>query len=486
MNRPPSDPLRDKAPAALALIVALALAAPPLITPASAEERTLTLKDQTGVDVAIYNGNFALVKDRRTVKLTKGTNVLAFIDVSARIRPETALLRGLKGMTLTLIEQNFDFDLLTPKKLLEKSVGQTVAIIKTHPTTGVETFIKAKVLSAANGVVLQIGERIETGIPGRLVFDKVPPNLRPRPTLVVTLDSPRAVTGQVELSYLTRSLGWRADYVAEINAKEDRLDLNGWVTLTNRSGTTYRNARLQLVAGDVHRARRRGRFAGAEAAAMRKTRPPPRMRQEGLFDYHLYTLGRPTTIADNQTKQVALMNAAGVAVAKSYRLDGSTYFYRSRYTGPRKRKIGVWLEFKNSEKSGLGLPLPKGVVRVYKRDSAGRAIFIGEDRIDHTPRDETIRLKMGHAFDVTAERVQTAFTRHGLAKNTYESAYKITLKNARKGAVTVVVAEPIPGDWTLLGENAKHKKISANRVEWRIKVPARGKAELTYRVRVRY
>jgi hypothetical protein len=461
-----------------AIVAALLAAA----QPAPAEERPVALDSQTGVAVTIYNGDLALVKDQRTVKLDQGRNLLGFIDVSGHMRPETALLRGGNGVELRLIEQNFNFDLLTPEKLLEKSVGQTVRIARVNPATGAESVVEARVLSAAQGIVLQIGDRIETGIPGRLIFSGVPANLRARPTLVVELDSSKAMaTAPVELSYLTGGLTWRADYVAELNAKEDRLDLNGWVTLTNTSGTTYKEARMQLVAGDVNRVRE-FLAKGAMPAPARAT-AAPEMREETFFDYHLYTLGRPTTIADNQTKQVALLSAAGVAAVKEYRLAGGSYVYQQRIAPIAKPKVAVTLEYANDEKTGLGLPLPAGVVRVYKRDASGQVQFVGEDRIDHTPKGEKVRLNVGSSFDVTAERKQTEFAR--ISQEITESAHEVTLKNARQEPVTVTVTETLPGDWQMLQESAKHTKLTSSQAEWHIVVPAGGSAKLTYKVRVK-
>ncbi|HET7793728.1 MAG TPA: hypothetical protein VFL64_10125, partial [Rhizobacter sp.] len=366
---------------ALAAACACAQAAPPT-------ERRSTLEEQQSVAVTIYNDDLALVKDARNTTLEAGSNRLALRDVSARMRPETAQLRSLTNPgSFDLLEQNFDFDLLTPSKLLEKYVGRSVRIVKTHPQTGAETVETAQVLAASQGVVLKIGDRIETGVPGRIVYDGVPANLRDRPTLVTELQSRRAGAQTLELSYLTGGLSWQADYVAELSADDGSLDLNGWVTLTNRSGTAYPNARLQLVAGDVNRvkedmqrlARREKVMMAAPASAAAD------MQQEALFEYHLYTLGRPTTLADNQTKQVALLNASRVPVVKELLLQGSDYYYRSSVGDiGQKLKTGVFVEFSNRESSRLGLPMPKGVVRVYKRDSAGNAQFVGEDRIDHT------------------------------------------------------------------------------------------------------
>jgi len=459
---------------------------------AAVEEKPSTLSDQQSVAVTIYNENLALIKDTRRVALAAGENRLALREVSGRMRPETAALRSVSHPgALALIEQNFDFDLLTPAKLLEKYVGRTVRIVKTHPTTGAESLETATVLAANSGVVLKIGDRIETGMPGRIVYDGVPANLRDKPTLVTELLSQRAGQQTVELSYLSGGLAWKADYVAELNAGDSALDLNGWVTLTNSSGTAYPNARLQLVAGDVNRVRDEMRLAAKASRAMEA--PAARvanMAQEQLFEYHLYTLGRPTTIADNQTKQVALLSASSVPVVKELLLQGSDYYYRTSYGNiGQKMKVGVFVQFENKEASRLGMPMPKGVVRVYKKDSSGNAQFVGEDSIDHTPKNETVRLKLGDAFDVTADKKQTDFRKRDSAhpwNYTFESAYEIVLKNAKKEPVTVVVREPVPGDWRMLEESARHAKVAAGTAEWRVPIAAEGSTTLRYRVLVRY
>jgi hypothetical protein len=487
------------------IVAALLIEAGTGLQSAAAAERRSTLDDQQSVAVTIYNDELALIKDVRQVVLDPGVGRLALRDVSARMRPETAALRNvLRPGAFDLLEQNFDFDLLTPAKLLEKYVGQTVRIVKTNPRTGVETVESAQVLAApqgvgpqmfaaTQGVVLKIGDRIETGAPGRIVFDGVPATLRDRPTLVAELNNRQAGMQTVELTYLSGGLSWQADYVAELGADDASLDLQGWVTLTNRSGTAYRNAKLQLMAGEVNRARQEIR-AMADAAPSRTTAmmtaPQVAMKQESVFEYHLYTLGRPTTLADNQTKQVALLNAAQVPVRKELVLNGSDYYYRSSAGDiGQKLKTGVYVEFANRESSRLGLPLPKGVVRVYKRDSAGNAQFVGEDRIDHTPKNEKVRLRLGEAFDVTADKKQTDFKRReqpNPASYVFESAYEVVVRNAKSEAVSVTVREPVPGDWTMLEESKPHARVAAGTAEWRVDVPAGGATALRYRVSVRY
>ena len=463
------------------------------VLPANAAEIRSSLSDQQEVAVTIYNENLALVKDQRRVMLPSGTSALAFRDVSAKMRPETALLRSISDPNgLKVWEQNFDFDLLTPSKLLEKYVGKSVQVVRTHPQTGQDTFESATVLAASDGVVLQIGPRIETGVPGRLVFADVPANLRDRPTLVMSLDNTTTASQSMELSYLTGGLSWKADYVLELSPKEDKLDISGWITLTNTSGATYRNARLQLVAGDVNQVQPELRkniraYAAAPTAMAMEKRD---VAEESLFEYHLYTLARPTTVAENQTKQVALLSATGVPARKELMLQGSDYYYQSSVGNlGQKIKVGAYLEFDNREAAQLGMPLPKGVVRVYKKDSAGNAQFIGEDRIDHTPRNEKIRLKLGDAFDVTADKKQTDFKKlGGSGKFNYvmESAYEIVLKNGKKEPVTVTVQEPMPGDWQILSSSHPATKGSSNTSVWKIVVPAEGATTLTYRALVRY
>jgi len=452
-------------------------------------ELTSTLDDQREVAVTIYNNDLALVRDRREVTLPTGAGRLAWREVSARLQPETALLRDLDHPEgFRVLEQNFDFDLLTPATLLEKYVGRQVEVVRTHPTTGAETRERAEVLSVADGVVLRLGDRIETGVPGRLVFPDVPGNLRERPTLVLDLVSGAAGPRRLELAYLTGGLSWQADYVAELNGADDALDLNGWVTLTNTSGAGYRDARLQLVAGDVNRVAPERDLQPRRTLAMAAA-PAPEMAEEALFEYHLYTLERPTTLADNQTKQVALLGAERIPARKEYLLEGQPYYYRGSYGRiGDKLKPAVYLEFDNREAAGLGLPLPRGVIRIYKQDSRGQPQFVGEDRIDHTPREETVRLRLGLAFDITAERVQTDYRRlPGRTKEeqVFETAFRIAVRNAKEEAVTVKVREPVPGDWTLVEESHPHTRAAAHTAEWSLPVPARGETVLTYRVRSR-
>ena len=463
------------------LFLAIAAAAAAAAAADTVPEIVSGTAEREATAVTVYNDDLALVKERRRVTLLAGQARLALRDVAAQLRPETALLRGL-DRPLVLLEQNFDFDLLTPEKLLEKYVGREVAVIRSHPTTGEERREKATVLATNGGPVLRFADRIETGAPGRIVFDRVPANLRDRPTLSVLL-SGRAGAQPVELSYLTGGLSWQADYVANLSGDGRSLDLNGWVTLTNRSGAGYEEATLQLVAGTVNRVR-----APQPRMLARPATAPKAMAmeaaQEALMDYHLYSFERPTTIADNQTKQLALLSAGNVPVRREYLLAGADYYYQGRYGEiGRRLKPAVFLEFENRG-GQLGRPLPAGVVRVYAKDSRGAAQFVGEDRIEHTAKNEKLKLRLGEAFDVTADRKQTAYRK--IADNVVETAYRIELRNAKDEAVVVKVQEPMPGDWEIVQESLKGTRESARIVAWDVTVPAGGAAVLEYTARVRW
>lgn len=303
------------------------------------------------------------------------------------MRPETALLRNLtSSANLSLTEQNFDFDLLTPQKLLEKYLGKSVAIIRTNAATGEETREDATVLATSQGVVLKFADRIETGLPGRIAFPDVPSHLRDQPTLSLLLTTSLAGSHDLELSYLTSGLSWRADYVAELNADDSLLAINGLVTLVNHSGIAYENAQLQLVAGEINQVQPDPPHRAKSMAIASMMEMAPAMERESLFAYHLYSLPSATTLADNQTKQVGLLSANGIAIDKEYWLRGEEYYFSGKY-GEIGRKLhpAVSINFDNKGK-GLGIPLPKGIIRTYKRDSRGHAQFVGEDRIGHTAK----------------------------------------------------------------------------------------------------
>ena len=474
---------------ALTFCLAMGMAAAVAAQTAAPAETVSRAEDRKAVAVTIYNESLALIREEREVTLNAGRNLLAMREVSGQIKPETASLRSLSGAKLNLLEQNFDFDLLTPQKLLDKYVGKTVTVVRYNDTANKETREQAAVLANNNGVVLKYADRIETGLPAnaRIVYEGVPETLRDRPTLVVDLDSDKGGAQHAELSYLTGGLSWKADYVVSLADDEKTLDLAGWVTLTNKSGAAYENAKLQLVAGDVNRVREELlQVLPTEAVVRAPALPPAPMAREQLFEYHLYTLGRPTTLRDQQTKQVALLSAARVPVSKEYRMEGNPYFYYSESETQEqgdKRGVEVFIEFTNKD-GDLGQPLPKGTVRVYKKDKEGRPLFIGEDRIDHTAKNEKVRLKLGKAFDISGNWKRTDFSR--ISKREFEQEITIELSNAKDVPATVRVVEPIPGDWKMVKENHPHLKSSASSAMWDVPVPADGKSELKYRVRSKW
>lgn len=464
--------------------------------------------DRSSIALTLYNDELALICETRKLPLHEGLNRVALRDVSARIKPETASIRA-HDAELRLLEQNFDYDLLSDTALLAKHIGKRVTTIRTNPATGEETREDATVLANNGSVVLQYADRIETGLPAniRLAYHDVPASLRDRPTLTIDLNSDRAGEQQLDLAYLSTGFSWRADYVATLTDDEQSLNLAGWVTLNNQSGSTYENATLQLVAGDVARVEEDDDdepLAGSApilyAAAM-----PSDMAEESLFEYHLYTLARPTTLKHKQQKQIALLSAAHVPTEKEYRLENDPYRYHSLHncTLPEvgdTRKVAVYLTYQNREADGLGLPLPKGIVRVYKNDRNGQPQFIGEDRINHTAKNDCILLKLGSAFDIKGEWQMTDLqyleagewksrrrgkpSKFSIIKE-YLLICRVTLKNAKDKAVTVTVVEPIPGDWRIQEETHPHEKVEANHARWRVPVPADGSTTLQYTVHLK-
>jgi hypothetical protein len=403
--------------------------------------------------------------------------------VAALIDPTTVHLKSLTDPTgLRILEQNYEYDLLSSEKLMEKYVGHMVRLYN-----GDGTYLEAKLLSTA-GPVFEINGQIHLGHNGRLVLPSLPENLVSKPTLVWLLRNQLAGPQRVEASYLTGGITWKADYVMVLDAADRKADLTGWVTLDNRSGATYANATLKLVAGDVHRAPEGRRDLRALEMAAKAASVADATRQftsEGFFEYHLYTLDGRTTVKDNQTKQLSLMAAADVPVHKELIYFGAQDYYRTSYGMPMSnQKIGVYLDLKNSRENRLGLPLPKGKVRVYKADASGSQQFVGEDWIDHTPKDERVKIKLGDAFDVVGERTQKEFRKIG--SSLYEVEWEIALRNHKQEPQTITVIEPVPGDWQVLSATHAWDKPEAHTLKFDIAVPKDGATKLSYRVRLRF
>jgi hypothetical protein len=469
-------------------VAAAAPAPPPASAPAAASPATRISEgtDRRGVSITVYNSDFGLVREvRKLIGLPKGQVALEFRDVASTIQPETVAVKPLEGARVRVLEQNYRFDLLTPETLLEKYVGRSVRAYRYHEATGKEDVADAKLLSVANGPILQIGSEITFNYPGRLAFKELPPNLIAKPTLVWLVES-GSPDPALEVSYLAQQLSWSADYVLVLDEAEKQAGLVGWVTLVNNSGASYRGASLQLVAGDVHRvepaanyALGRGRMA-AEAAPMKQ-----QFHEEGLLEYHLYTLQRPTDVLDKEQKQVTLLEASAVGIDKKLIFAGEQDWYQSQYGElVQNQKVSVYLDFPNSEQNHLGMPLPKGTVRVYKADKSGGKQFVGEDSIDHTPRDEKVRIKVGEAFDVVADRKQTSWSSLGNCSS--ESAWQVDLRNHKDEDVKVEVREPAGGDWTIVNSSLPAQRDDARSFHFDVSVPKRGATKVTYRVRVRW
>jgi hypothetical protein len=445
---------------------------------------TTSQKDQTDLSLTVYNSDLALVRDVREITLPGGNFRLKFMDVAASMNPVTVHFRSLTDPgRLNVLEQNYEYDLLDPQKLLAKYVGRELKVMW-GPTE-----VTATLLADNNGPVWKIGNEIVTGFnPGVMHFPELPANLYDRPTLLWTLENSGPERQKVEASYLAARLAWSADYVLTANRDETAADLDGWVTLTNNSGTGFQNAQLQLVAGEVNRALP-PRRAFQELEALAEKAPAataPQFQQEAFNEYHLYTLSRRTSVLNNESKQVSLLNATSVPLMKTYEVDGQQYYYRSamRPGAPMKDAVQVYYKLKNEEKANLGMPLPAGTVRVYQSDSRGNVLFAGEDRIDHTPKDEQLRLHIGNAFDVVAERKQTDFKK--VWNDSYEMEYEITLRNHKTTPITVEVNEPIGGDWEMLNSTFKWTKTAAFAAQFSVPVEKDGTSVLRYRVRVRW
>ncbi|MCA0355899.1 MAG: DUF4139 domain-containing protein [Proteobacteria bacterium] len=434
------------------------------------------LAQQREVSVTIYNSNLALVEDARPLDLKAGRQKLEFKDVSAAIRPETV---SLSAPGVTILEQNFDYDLLTPDKLMQKAVGQQVKIVRTNPGDGKETTEVATVLAANQGVVLKIGDRIEVlrddGVPTRVIFDKVPETLRARPTLSVNVEAATAGPRQAKLSYLTSGLSWKADYVALFDEAKGALDLQGWITLSNNSGTPFENARTQLVAGDVNQLNDGGGFQPRRSSGMISAGVESGVG-ERVADYYVYPLPERTTIASNQSKQVGFLSAQGVTAKKVYEVREGWFTSQAE---PVKAVVAI--QFSNAKLAGLGSQLPAGTMRVYMRDAAGDPKFIGENAIGHTPGGSELSIKTGEAFDVSSQATLVAESRVSKRLTRYEMKY--LLRNAKDQPVTVELRQGGLGrDSSVKTESLKGRRIDANTLGWSVPVPANGETVLTFTV----
>lgn len=468
--------------AAFFLVTFVAAQAVPLGPAEAADGTPVVVSEAAGrraLDVTIYNQDLALVREVRAVELPRGVAALEFRDVPAQIEPRSLLVEAAGGRSLRLLEQNYEFDLLSREKILEKYVGQPVSWIQEDGKR-----IEGRLLGMAAGPVFEVGGEVVFEVPGRIALPALPANLRARPTLVWRLDGGAGGRTELTASYLTGGVSWSADYVLQLDREGRRADLQSWVSLDNRCGAAFADARILLVAGDINRAPapRPERMVMMAAA---KADYAGGVTEEALYDYHLYTLPGTTTLKDAQIKQVSLFEASGIPVQRHYRLGGSPGLWQGGGRGVRgQAQVQVVYTFENREQSQLGLPLPAGVVRVYGQSESGARQLLGEDRLDHSPKDEEVELEVGAAFDVKAERVQTDYRRIG--ENTHETAFEITLRNHKREAIVVEVLERIGGEVRLLDRSHEPVKKTATELRFDVPVPADGQAVLSYRVQVTY
>ena len=484
-------------------VLAVVGAGPALLSPAMGNS------GPGAVQITVYNQNFALVKESRQISLNEGVNTVAIDDVAARIQPQTVHFKSLTAPdAVRILEQNYQYDLLDPFSVLNKSVGKRIVVRNTENGDIVEGTVLNPISWAAGGpspqgnargvspgsIVIQTSKGIVLNAMGQIELLELPDGLIARPRLQWMLHSDKGGVHNSEVSYLTEGITWSADYVAVVSADDNAIDLKGWVTISNNSGATYHNAKLQLVAGDVRRLSQQYPHEDKlEMAVMGRAAAEPQFQQEQFFDYHLYTLQRPSDVLDRETKQISLLEQAGVKATKKFYYDGlrgarwwrgSGYRPGDQYDTSDYKKVNVTIEFKNSEDAGLGMPLPKGTVRVYKKDSAGALQFVGEDTIDHTPKDENLKLYVGDAFDVVGERKRTKFTR--LSDRMVEEDFEITLRNHQKQAIEVTVVERVFNDWEILSSSHKYTSNDSGTLNFVIPVPASGETKVTYKVRTKW
>lgn len=447
-------------------------------------------KDTKSLKVTIYNQGKILVNEIREVTLGTGPKPfeLVFEGVPTSIDATTLQVKSYSS-GFELLDQNYEYDLINTKNLLDKFIGKEVEIMIPDPSKnekGAMILKKGKLIANNDRPIFLIDNRVYLGSYSSIMLAGIPDNLRARPALVWLIKNSGPGRQKLDVTYLAGNCSWRADYVLKVNRDNTSADLSGWVTIENKSGKTFKDASLKLVAGKLHQVAERPGYLMEDRSYMAAPRAKASMKEEPFFEYHLYSLPRKVTVKNNQTKQISLLQAQGIKVRRLLiARNNSPGFYYSAYSGPtRKSHPAVYIKFKNSREYGLGMPLPKGIVRAYQESSDGTNLFIGEDRIDHTPRNEKVKLKVGEAFDITVERKQLSFER--LDRHLVENEWEIRVRNAKNKPDTVVLEEFVPGDWKFVSNNSGFKKISSNWIKKEVNVPPEGEKVLTYKVRIRY
>ncbi len=442
-----------------------------------------TIQDQVAVQLTVYNQNLGLVKDTRSLPLEAGQGELRFMDVAAHILPASVQVNALnRESRFTVLEQNYEYDLMNADKLLDKYVGKTIKIMDWNKFQDRKEVVEAELLSNNQGQVYRIADEIYLGHPGYKILPKVPDNLISKPTLTWLYSNQDSCRQKLEVSYLTEKISWKADYVLSLNADDSLGKLSGWVTLDNQSGGTYTEAELKLVAGDIHRVQpekgQRERLMKSMQAAR-----APQFEEESFFEYHLYDLQRKTTVKNRQTKQISLLTAENIALHKEFLVTGNkNAFVHKRSSRQHREPVKVFIGFVNSRDNDLGMPLPKGLVRLYKEDSMQSLQFIGEDTLDHTPKNERIRLLIGEAFDLVAERLQTKYRQ--ISSRLHESAWEVRLRNRKQKPVTISVIEPMTGNWQVLEASHPYTQQDAFTLKFSVKVEPEEEVKIRYKLRI--
>ena len=442
-----------------------------------------TIDDQVAVEVTVYNSNFGLIKDTRKVSLSLGKGELRFMDVASHIMPVTVHAKSLNYPEgFSILEQNYEYDLMNANKLLDKYVGRKIKLIVWNEFQDRKEVVEATLLSNNQNQIYKINDEIFLGHPGIKVLPEIPENLIAKPTLTWLYDNKNKADHDLEVSYLTNNISWKADYVVVLNVDDTSADVSGWVTLDNKSGATYKNASLKLIAGDVHRAEEQFEDRVYMMKQMERA-AAPQFEEKAFFEYHIYDLQRKTTIKDKQTKQVSLLEATGAKIQKELLVYGIRSYFTRLYRGQTpKQTVNVYVKFENTKENSLGMPLPAGIMRLYKQDDEGSLQFIGEDRIDHTPKNEEVSLKIGEAFDVVAERIQTDFKK--ITTRLHESEWEVTLRNHKEEDVKVGIVEPLYGNWTVISNSHPYEKVDAFTIRFNIDVPKDKEVKVKYRIRV--
>jgi hypothetical protein len=446
-----------------------------------------TFAGQTkSLTVTVYNHGQALVNEVRSLELPRGAGLLEFSGVAETILAPTLQVRSLTAPeALVVLDMNYEYDLISVKTLLDRYIGQTVQVVLPDPHDRQATVLQEATLLANNDrPIFQVGGQIYVGGYDSVYLAEMPEGLRPRPTLVWLVHNDGPAVQDIDVSYLAGGMTWRADYVLKVNRDNDRAALSGWVTLDNQSGMAFTDAALKLVAGEVNLVRPE-QVRMTRDMVMAAPMAGEQMQEEEFFEYHLYNLQRPVNIANRQTKQVSLLQSPELGLKKKLvsRYDG----YPRPGQGTIKQGVEVFLTFKNSQDNGLGVPLPQGIVRAYQESLDGSTLFVGEDRIEHTPKDAEVELKMGQAFDLGVERRMVDHEQ--LGKNMVRYTWEVRVRNSKEEAQQVVLEERLPGDWRITKSSHAHEKVDAGLIRFTIDVPPSSKQDqlvLTYTVESRY